>query len=161
MCLLVTCLATVGCGEGSLAASSTPKETPSSADDIAIPAATSRTIDAGIVLADRAGYFCLPLEQIGLPPDAEIVSLQSSCECVRPRLVQYVADRQRIGQAILLEYIPEVSSAGVDREVSASEIQPANLGVVVEVGLAGGTSYDFNFNFLYVALRHVLERKEL
>jgi hypothetical protein len=153
MCLLVTCLATAGCGEGSLAASSTPKETPTSAGEVAIPAETSRTIDAGIVLADRAGYFCLPLEQVSLPPDAEIVSLQSSCDCVRPHIVQYLADSQRVGQAILLEYIPEVSSAGVDREDGASEIQPANLGVVVEVGLAGGEKQCFTANLLHTVLQ--------
>jgi hypothetical protein len=152
MCLLVTCLATVGCGEGSLAASSTPKETPSSADDIAIPAATSRTIDAGIVLADRAGYFCLPLEQIGLPPDAEIVSLQSSCECVRPRLVQYVQDRQRIGQAILLEYVPEVSAADTSLLDSPREFEAVHLSVIVEVVLSDGVKHDFVLNLLHTLL---------
>ena len=154
MCLVVLCLATAGCGEGSLAAVSTSNETSASAGNVATPGAIGRTIDAGIVLADRDGYFCLPLEQVGLPPDAEIVSLESSCSCVQPRLVHYVADRQRIGQAILLEYIPEVSSAGVDREDSASEIQPANLGVIVEVGLAGGERQDFSVILLHTVLRN-------
>jgi hypothetical protein len=103
VCLLVICLATTGCGEGSLAAVSTSEETPTSAGSVVTPGAIGQTIDAGIVLADRARCFCLPLEQVGLPPDAEIVSLESSCKCVGLRLVQYVADRQRIGQAILLE----------------------------------------------------------
>jgi hypothetical protein len=152
VCLVVICLATAGCGEGSLAAVSTSKETPTSAGNVATPGAIGRTIDAGIVLADRAGYFCLPLEQVGLPPDAEIVSLESSCECVQPRMVQYVAGRQRVGQAILLEYVPEVSSAEVDRKISQSEVQPTNLGVIVEIGLADGTKYDFTVKLLHTQL---------
>jgi hypothetical protein len=153
VCLVVICLAMSGCGEGSLAAVSTPKETTASAGNVVAPGPIGRTIDAGIVLADRDGYFCLPLEQVGLPPDAEIVSLESSCECVQPRLVQYVADRQRIGQAILLEYIPEVSSAEADREDNVNRVQPANLGVIVEVGLADRTKHGFTINLLHTVLQ--------
>ncbi|MCA9193545.1 MAG: hypothetical protein KDB03_17355 [Planctomycetales bacterium] len=30
------------------------------------------TIDAGVVLADRDGYLCISLNQIGLPPETRI-----------------------------------------------------------------------------------------
>jgi hypothetical protein len=158
VCLVVICLATAGCGESSLATISNSNKTSTSDSKVSTPehvsrtGAISRTIDAGIVLADKAGYFCLPIEPVGLPPDAEIVSLKSSCECVQPSLVRYLADRQRMGQAILLEYLSEMPHTGVDREDSASEVRPANLGVIIQVGLADGKIHDFTVILLHTVL---------
>jgi hypothetical protein len=154
VCLLVICLATAGCREGSLAAVSTSKETSASAGNVAMPGEVGQTIDAGIVLADRARCFCLPLEQVGLPPDAEIVSLESSCECVQPRMVQYVADGQRIGQAVLLEYVPEKPLIGVAVEDRMIDLQPMHLGIIVGIRLADGKKHDFTVNLLHTVLHN-------
>ena len=43
------------------------------ASDMASHSNASPTFDAGIVLSDRSGYTCIPLDRIGLPPDAQIV----------------------------------------------------------------------------------------
>jgi hypothetical protein len=43
------------------------------ARDMASHSQASPTFDAGIVLSDRSGYTCIPLDRIGLPPDAQIV----------------------------------------------------------------------------------------
>lgn len=48
-------------------------------------------VEAGVVLAGRDGYLCLPLEQVGVSPNASVVAIESSCECVQPRLVEYIA----------------------------------------------------------------------
>jgi hypothetical protein len=110
------------------------------------------TIEAGIVLADQDGYFCMPLEQVGMSEDAEIVALKSSCDCVQPRLVQYAADGDQIRQAILLEYVPDLPSTGTAGEARASDIQPVHLGAIIEVVLVDGTKQDFTVNLLHTVL---------
>jgi len=43
------------------------------ASDVASHSKASPTFDAGVVLSDRSGYTCIPLDRIGLPPNAQIV----------------------------------------------------------------------------------------
>lgn len=43
------------------------------ASDVTSHSQASPTFDAGVVLSDRSGYTCIPLDRIGLPPNAQIV----------------------------------------------------------------------------------------
>lgn len=60
------------------------------------------------VIAEHAGYFCLPLEQVGLNPNEPPASLTSSCECVQPSPARYVAPDGSQKRAIFLEYVNEL-----------------------------------------------------
>ena len=104
-------------------------------------------IDAGVVVADRGGYFCLPLERVGLDSQAAIASLTSSCECVRPRVVTYKSGNESWGRGILLEYVAEPTPAQSDREYL-----PANLGVIIEATLADGGKHTFTVDLLHTVL---------
>ena len=61
---------------------------------------TGSSIDAGIVVAGRPGYLCLPLEPIGLAACDEVVRLETSCSCLRGRLVSYITAGDSLGQAM-------------------------------------------------------------
>ena len=104
-------------------------------------------IDAGVVLADRAGYFCLPTERLGIEAVETLVSVTSSCECIEPRLVKYVGSDGSPKPAILLEYADESVGPG-----GASDPQPMNLGVIITVELASGKTHDFTVNLLHTVL---------
>ena len=113
----------------------------------------STTIEAGVVLANRSGYLCLPLEQVGLSPDTSILSLHSSCECIQPSLVEYHNGPETTAQAILLEYIDESAGAHSDLLPSESNRSVADLGVVVEATLADGSLHGFTVNVLQSYLK--------
>jgi len=110
-------------------------------------AGKSTTIDAGVVLHERPGYLCLPLEQVGLKADDAIVSVASSCECIEPRLVQYVSPGGLHKPAILLDYLAE--PAGI---ASPIRPQPMNLNVVITVELVKGKTHDFTVNLMHTTL---------
>ncbi len=115
--------------------------------------ATSRTIsrlplpkntfDAGIVFSDRDSYLCLPVEQFGLPSDAAIESLKSSCECVQPNVVEYVTQRGTLAKAVMLNFVAE--SALFDDQASSfdGDFRAAQLGVLIDVNLANGAAHQF------------------
>ena len=48
------------------------------------------TVDAGVVFTDRTGYLCFPLERFGLERADEDLSVASTCDCIRPQLVEYL-----------------------------------------------------------------------
>ena len=64
-------------------------------------------IDAGVILSDRASYLCLPLSRFGLTDDEEIESIISSCECVKPSLVNYADSATTTIDGVLFDFIPE------------------------------------------------------
>lgn len=103
------------------------------------------TVEAGVVLGDRAGYLCLPFADLGLERRAEVVDLESSCECVHPSLVDYAeVDGQR-RPAVLLEFVPESDGDSTDH----SELRAARMGVFVEATLASGQVYRFTVDLLH------------
>ena len=108
-------------------------------------------IDAGIVFADRASYLCLPFEKVGLPTDASVVSIESSCDCVSPSLVTYATSESSRASGILLQYGNESTFHGDDPK-SLPALPPANLRVVFVLTLAGGRSYEFAVNLLHTHL---------
>ncbi len=101
-------------------------------------------IDAGLVFVDRSGYFCLPLERVGLDSGEVVETLNSSCDCVRPSLVEYKSAGGTTARGVMLEYVAEVGSGG-------SDVRPANLGVVIEIGLSAGRKQKFTFELLHTA----------
>jgi hypothetical protein len=109
-------------------------------------------LDAGIVLSDRPGYTCIPLDRIGLPPDAQIVRLESSCECVKPRCVTYADPGSQHAQGILIEFVPEDRDTDPGKASHATQSPPMLLGVIIQVHLADGTQREFNIDLLHTTL---------
>jgi hypothetical protein len=103
------------------------------------------TVQAGVILADRAGYLCLPFERLGFDEDAEIVSLQSSCECVQPSLVGYLDVDGLERPAMLLLFVPEPGASEGDRAGAGA----ARLGVSIEATLASGQTRSFRVDLLH------------
>jgi len=129
----------LGCDAGSPALTGLPP-----ANSIA---GKSTVIDVGVVLHERPGYLCLPLEHVGLKADDAIVSVASSCECIEPRLVQYVGSYGASKPAIFLEYAEKSEDSG-----SKTFPQPMNLSVAISVELPSGKTHDFTVKLLHAAL---------
>jgi hypothetical protein len=122
------------------------------ADPGAAPSKSAAVLDAGIVLSDRPGYTCISLDRIGLPPDAQIVRLESSCECVKPRCVTYAAPGSQHARGILIEFVPEHRDTDPGKGSNATQPPPMLLGVIVQVHLADGTQREFNVDLLHTTL---------
>ncbi len=122
------------------------------ASDLASHSKASPTFDAGFVLSDRPGYNCIPLDRIGLPPDAQIVRLESSCECVKPRCVTYAAPGSQRARGILVDFVPEDRDTDPEKGSQATQHPPMLLGVIVQVHLADGTRRVFNVDLLHTTL---------
>lgn len=79
-------------------------------------AALSNTIadrlefDAGVIFADESNYLCIPFERLKLVPSTQIVSIETSCECVRGSVVSYVTPNQTTAYAVRLDFVPEPHS---------------------------------------------------
>ena len=141
----LTMLALAGCDPSAAATSSSPTG--------ATTTGRATTIEAGVVLANRAGYLCLPLQQVGLLPDDQILSLSSSCECIAPRMVEYRNSSNAVGRAVLLEYVTETAGAHSDSAADASDHTVANLGVIIEATLADGRRHEFTVSLLHTYLK--------
>jgi hypothetical protein len=122
------------------------------ASDMASHSKASPMFDAGIVLSDRSGYTCIPLDRIGLQPDAQIVRLDSSCECVKPRVVVYATPGSNSSRGILLEYVPEDLGNNLLQAAQATNHSPMLLGVIVQAHLADGTKREFSVDLLHTTL---------
>jgi len=94
--LLLIMLFSFGCDTQILAVS-TVADTPVKPSEEAL-------IDAGIVFADRDSYLCLPFEKVGLPSDASVASIKSSCDCLTPSLIEYVDANGHFAKAIFLKF---------------------------------------------------------
>ena len=104
--------------------------------------------DAGVVLSDRAGYLCVPLERFGLKRPDDVFSVTSTCDCIRPQLVEYVSEENLNAWAVFLEFKREESS----KDFSDSNRVPAKMGVAIGLNLSGGRSHSLTLRLLLASL---------
>jgi len=112
----------------------------------------SSVIDAGVVLFDRAGYLCIPQDRVGLPHDATIVSLTSSCDCIKPRSVLFMTPNAGYARGILLEVLPNDHAPDLESGSQSKVHSPMNLGVIVEAELANGQTHAISVELLHTNL---------
>lgn len=110
---------------------------------------SSLQVDAGIVLADRDGYLCMPLEHFGFEADAKVQDVTSSCECVQPSIVDYVRPNGDIRHAILLQYVRDPEEDDIS---GAATSQAVTLGVIIDVTFSDGTSRQITVKLLHSSL---------
>ena len=114
-------------------------------------------IDAGVVLSDHPFYLCIPLSRIGLRSDDEIVSLHSSCECIRLQLVKfYENSNQTNSPAILLE---NVIGDSADERKPVTVVTPASLQINVDAKLSDGRTHRFIVKLVESKLVNDIERR--
>ena len=63
--------------------------------------------DAGVLFANEASYLYIPLQKLGIDPAQEIVSIKSSCECVRPSVVRFLQRRSQEEVALRLDFVED------------------------------------------------------
>jgi hypothetical protein len=88
------------------------------------------------------------LSAIGLAERAEVESLQSSCECVKPSLIQYLTSDQQSRTGVLLEFVPEPTDQTAALSAHAGT-RTALLAVRVDLKLADGRTHRFRVNLLH------------
>ena len=107
------------------------------AEAVGPPIEKPANIDLGIVFSNESNYTCIPLERFGLERPDDVLSVTSTCDCIRPQLVEYLSTEKSHAWAVLLEYKREESS----KNSSDSDRGPAKLGVVIELKLSGARSH--------------------
>lgn len=101
-------------------------------------------IDAGVIFSDRANYLCMPLSRMGLSCSHKIKTLTSSCECVKPSVVQYLDSLSTTADGVLIEFVPDETTRGVAP-------QAVQLGIVLTLTLMSGETREFTVNFLHTS----------
>ena len=137
---IATSLVSSGCG--------TSNATPSVGKTDVVP--VEFEIDAGVIFSDRASYLCLPLTRFGISSSDDIVSIDASCECVKPSLVRYPDSSTTTADGVLFEFISEE----VPRD---SMPQPVSLGVVVTFTMFKGEAEIVIVDFLLTQFCSVIE----
>lgn len=145
-------LIAVGCSEPvNTAKNSLTRVLASDSKDIVVgrPIATSSdgkvTIDAGVIFASEASYICVPLSQIGVEDAGHIQRIESSCDCVRPIVTQFVDQNGRIVSALRLDFAPEGRNSP-----SVDQVAPVDLlSVELTFSTVDLAVMKVNVNFLY------------
>ena len=103
---------------------------------------SSNRYDAGVLFANEASYVCLPLEKLGIDPSQVIVSIKSSCECVRPSVVRFLQRRSQEGVALRLDFVE-------DTQGQKDETSPSSLAVEIKFQFASGSEHSVTIQFLH------------
>jgi hypothetical protein len=102
--------------------------------------ASERTFDAGMFFIDEPSYLCIPFERLGISEDRVVVSVTSSCDCIKPSVVKYRNGEQGSKSAIRLSLI------AIDDAVNKHS-RPVSLGVNVIVRYDDDQQQVFVVNF--------------
>ena len=94
-------------------------------------------LDAGIVLLDRDGYLCVPLQRLGLSANSELASVTSSCPCAQAEIINYAGGRGQTSRALLLTFRAE-SPNDLESTDAAAIRKPVELDVKIEIKLESG-----------------------
>lgn len=106
-------------------------------------------LDAGIIFGDEPSYLCFSIDRFGLRSAAQIRDVVSSCECVRPSIVEYRNAASERASAIRFDFLSEDGVA--DTSVSS-------LAVNISLALTSGETRQFTLQFLHTPTR-LLERQ--
>ena len=102
----------------------------------------STAFDAGDLFANEASYLCIPLQKLGIDPSQEIVSIKSSCECVRPSVIRFLQRRSQERVTFRLDFVE-------DTQGHADETSPSSLGVEIKLQFASRTEHSVTVQFLH------------
>ena len=127
-----------GCGPHADASAKSFAESPSSEQSAS---AKPIVIDAGIIFADEANYLCVPLTQFGIAGSEEVLSVQSTCECSRPRIVNYLESSNRVSHAVRIDFERQTVATN-------SELMGANLVIEISFLFSSGKSTVGKIKFL-------------
>ncbi len=102
-------------------------------------------IDAGIVFANEASYLCVPLRRLGIADSDEVITVQSSCDCSLPSIIQFDESPIKTARALRIDFIPEPATASSKRATS-------NLSVEVTLRLREGRTKVTTIRFVHIVL---------
>lgn len=100
-------------------------------------------VDAGIVLLDRDGYLCVPLQRLGISANSEPATVTSSCPCVQAEFIHYAVARGQTSRALLLTFRAE-SPKNLESTDPAAIRKPVELDVKIEIKLENGVKHSLD-----------------
>lgn len=105
-------------------------------------------IDAGIFFVGHNNYICLPLTTLGvdeITSPSDVVSISTSCHCIKASIVGYYHNRSTINHALRLDFTS-------DSTTPADDVRIARLAVEVVLKFASGSSKSLTVNVLETKL---------
>jgi hypothetical protein len=102
--------------------------------------ASERTFDAGMFFIDEPSFLCIPFERLGISEDRVVVSVTSSCDCIKPSVVKYRNGEQGSKSAIRLSLL-------AINDAVHKHSRPVSLGVNVVVRYDDDQQQVFVVNF--------------
>jgi hypothetical protein len=103
------------------------------------------TVNAGVISPDQENYLCLPLSTLGLADINAIETATSSCECVKPEIVEFGSSDSKVERALLLRFVPD--STALLENYDAFNEAPISLAVCITLGYRDGRSHELNVRF--------------
>ena len=113
-----------------------------SSDSNDFPRPSSFAIDAGVVFADRPAYQCVRLSRFGIMESESVISVKSSCDCVKPAIVEFYEANAEVSRALRIDFVPEPVS---------SSFGPVSANLLVELTfeLDGASTKAASIKFLH------------
>lgn len=100
----------------------------------------TNVVSAGVIFAEGASYFCLPLDSLGIDSSKEIKSMKSSCECAQPRLVLFKR-RGEVIHGLKIDFLPSADE----------QADPVELRVDIELAFVDGTKENISVDLLHTS----------
>jgi hypothetical protein len=91
---------------------------------------THTQVFAGVIFASEPSYLCVPLSRLGIDSADRIERIDSSCDCVRPRLVHFLDQNGQKARALRLDFVPN-SNPPSDHKPSETFALQVELGLVI------------------------------
>ncbi len=123
----------------------TANVTTPTASQLSQPRSSAYHFDAGVLFANEASYLCFPIEKFGIDSTQEILTIKSSCECVRPSVVRYQRQQSEEGVALRFDFVED--SQAQDKE------SPVSLAVTIKLQLVSGIEQSVTIQFLHTIIR--------
>jgi hypothetical protein len=140
VCLLIALL-TSGCSRSTTEASCGSADLPHTG-----------VVNAGIVFANETNYRCMSLEELGLPPNAQVMAIRTSCNCIKVTEVAFLGTAGLVRKGIRLLWPEEVLK-------DPASFRPADLGVSVEIEFRATPESDAQIHSFTLSFLHTVEEK--
>lgn len=132
---LVVCWQLTGCGGN--------RETQSAKPTFGSSPRPDSTIEAGVVFLSTENYLCYPLSRFGIQQPADIVSIDTSCECLVADVVQFASVSDNSDNGLMLKFLADSSE---------SEPRTYSLAARVTLHLRDQTQKEITVRFLHTLM---------
>lgn len=104
--------------------------------------------DIGVIFADQANYYCLPLSRVAdFDSNNAVQSITTSCDCAKGSVVYFTNSDNQLQPAIRIDFDPE--------QIRSTDERAAPLAVKLNLPCKSGRRSSFVIELLYAYPGHV------